>query len=216
MSLAWGQAAETRTLLIWPCVEKPSHHKHLMLQVLCWSSEAYWNSWKNCRWRRWVTDEAGETYAVLDVCSSPAGSKPARCGCKWNIVPTPRSLYKESFSTWQQTGDDDWVLIFFFFLKNVQQGLAEPAAEILWWRLLFSVWSWAGMNSEPSLVNCSDGRALLPRSLMVRQIHCWREDSHGVLKMPWRSHRPYKYFIRTLEKFFFSFMWNRRTQRVLN
>lgn len=117
MSLAWGQAAETWTLLIWPCVEKPSHHKHLMLQVLCWSSEAYWNSWKNCRWRRWVTDEAGETYAVLDVYSSPAGSKPALCGCKWNIVPTPRSLYKESFSTWQQTGDDDWVLIFFFSEK---------------------------------------------------------------------------------------------------
>lgn len=47
------------------------------------------------------------------VWGSPVGSKPALCGCKWNIVPTSRSRYKESFSTWQQTGDDDWVIFFF-------------------------------------------------------------------------------------------------------
>lgn len=214
MSLVWGQAAETWTFLIWSCVEKPSHHKHLMLKVLCWSSEVSWNSWKkNCRWRRWVRDEAGETPSWTQVSAVLQQEVSLLC------VVVNETLYQPQEADTRnhfQPASKQLMMIgcwTFYFPKNVQPGPAEPVAEVLWWRWLFPVWSWAVMSSEPSLVNGCDGRTLL--YMMVSQVHWWREDSRGVLKMPRRSHRPYKYFIRTLEKFFF-FMWNRRTQRVLD
>lgn len=214
MSLAWGQAAETRTLPNWPCVEKPSHYKHLMLQVLCLSSEASWNSWKNCRWRRWVRDEAGETYAVLDSFGVLQREVSLLC------VVVNETLYQPQEADTRnhfQPGSKQVMMIgcfcfWFFSLKKCSAG-SGWACE--WDSMVEIDVSCVKLSSEPSRVNCSDRRALLPGSLMVRHIHCWREDSHGVLKMPRRSHRPYKSFIRTLEKFFF-FMWNRRTQRVLN